>query len=243
MAPTKFKKAFYIKLGRGGAWEADAIGTGKLRFGWPDQKPADINGGHWGVIEDQLRGAIDTAGAATQSLHGLQIITQSTPDDLWITFHQGKLWWTRLGSSPVAQDGVSKFRRTIQPWSDRSIKNRLLVNNDLPGRLAQLQGYRWTVCNVSCPELLQRVLAGTRSPLATAISSDRAALAQHLSEAIKALHWKDFETLADLVFRHAGWVRVSVLGQHAHAYDPELQNRSQEIATSCRLSHGQDWLT
>ena len=124
---------------------------------------------------------------------------------------------------PRSRRTASQIQKDYPAWSDRSIKNRLLVNNDLPGRLAQLQGYRWTVCNVSCPELLQRVLAGTRSPLATAISSDRAALAQHLSEAIKALHWKDFETLADLVFRHAGWVRVSVLGQHAHAYDLELR--------------------
>jgi len=66
-------------------------------------------------------------------------------------------------------------------------------------------------------------LSGTRSDLATAISSDRAALAQHLTEAIKELHWKDFETLVDLVFRAAGWVRVSVLGQHAKAYDLELR--------------------
>jgi hypothetical protein len=37
------------------------------------------------------------------------------------------------------------------------------------------------------------------------------------------LHWKDYETLVDLVFRHTGWVRVSVLGQHAKAYDLELR--------------------
>ena len=29
-----FVNAYYIKLGRAGAWEADAIAAGKLRFGW-----------------------------------------------------------------------------------------------------------------------------------------------------------------------------------------------------------------
>ena len=224
MPRINVKNAFYLKLGRGGVWEADSIGTGKLRFGWSHQTLEDINTGRWDLIEGQLRGQHDKArSVATQSLHGLQIIAQSVPDDVWITFHKAKLWWTRVALTPVESDRVSKFRRTVQPWSDRSAKNRLLVINDLPGRLAQLQGYRWTVCRVSCPELLERTLAGTRSDLATAISSDRATLAQHLSGAIKELHWKDFETLVDLVFRHAGWVRVSVLGQHAKAYDLELR--------------------
>ncbi|MFC1896887.1 restriction endonuclease, partial [Thermodesulfobacteriota bacterium] len=51
----------------------------------------------------------------------------------------------------------------------------------------------------------------------------RRALELHITEAIKDLHWKDFETLVDLVFRQAGWLRVSVLGQHAKAYDLELR--------------------
>lgn len=42
-------------------------------------------------------------------------------------------------------------------------------------------------------------------------------------KAVRELHWKDYETLVDLVFRDSGWVRVSVLGQHAKAYDLELR--------------------
>jgi hypothetical protein len=48
---------FYIKLGRGGEWEADAIGSGKLRFGWREQSLKDINAGKWELIEQQLRQA------------------------------------------------------------------------------------------------------------------------------------------------------------------------------------------
>jgi hypothetical protein len=67
------------------------------------------------------------------------------------------------------------------------------------------------------------VLEGTRSELASQISNQRQALSRHMEAAIRELHWKDYETLVDLVFRHAGWERVSVLGQHAKAYDLELR--------------------
>jgi hypothetical protein len=225
---VEFKNAFYLKLGRGGSWEEDAINTGKLRFGWTDQTLEDINAGRWDLIEGQLREQIEgiegkPKGEATKALHGLRMIAESGPEDIWITFYQAKLWWTRVDSAPVEQDDISKFRRTAHPWKDGTAEGRVFTINGLPGRLAQIQGFRWTVCRVPCPDLLRRTLSGARSDLATAISSDRAALALHLTEAIKELHWKDFETLVDLVFRAAGWVRISVLGQYAKAYDLELQ--------------------
>jgi hypothetical protein len=66
-------------------------------------------------------------------------------------------------------------------------------------------------------------LNGTRSPLATSICQGRKSLAESLASAIKELHWKDFETLVDLIFRAAGWIRVSILGQHEKAYDLVLR--------------------
>jgi len=225
MSGIDFKKAYYIKLGRGGAWEDECIATGKLRFGWSQQTPDDINTGRFNLIERQLRATHEgrPKGEATRALNGLRSIAESDESDVWITFHHAKLWWTRVASGPVERDDVSMFRRTAQPWSDRDANGRLLVANDLPGRLAQTQGFRWTTCGINHADVLYRTLNGTRSDLSLAISSDRAALQQHLTEAIRELHWKDFEILVDLVFRNAGWIRVSVLGQHAKAYDLELR--------------------
>ena len=93
----------------------------------------------------------------------------------------------------------------------------------IPGKISQLQGFRATLCKVNYIELLQRTLNGTRSPEATAISVSASSLSQLLANAIKELHWKDFETLVDMVFRNAGWMRVSVLGQQAKGYDLILQ--------------------
>jgi hypothetical protein len=225
MYRVDFSSGFYIKLGRGGEWEDDSISTGKLRFGWSHQTLDDINAGRWALIEGQIRAVHKgkPKGQATRALNALRMIAESGPEDVWITFHKAKLWWTRVSSDPVERDGVSLFRRTAQPWRDKAGDGRLLVINDLPGPLAQIQAYRWTMCRVRCPDLLCRTLSGTRSDLAKKISSNRDALTQHLSMAIKELHWKDFEILVDLVFRAAGWVRVSILGQDAKAYDLILQ--------------------
>lgn len=224
MSSADFTNAFYIKLGRAGAWEADSIETGKLRLGWREQSIEDINACRWEFIEGQLRAERKgkPAGVATTDFNGLKMICESVTEDVWVTFYQAKLWWARL-TGCVEQDEMSKFRRTANPWSDRAANGRLLVINDIPGKISQLQGFRGTVCRVRYPELLRRTLNGTRSDLATAISDQRARLAEHLTNAIKELHWKDFEILVDLVFRNAGWVRVSVLGQHAKAYDLELR--------------------
>jgi hypothetical protein len=224
MKTVQFTNAYYIKLGRKGAWETDSIETGKLRLGWKGQTIADINGNEWEDIERQLRSENEAKpkSVATTDLNALKCIAQSTPDDIWITFYKAKLWWARI-DGPVQEDHTSKFRVTIEPWRDKAINGKLLFSNELPGKISQLQGFRGTACRVKHSDLLRRTLSGTRSPLATDISNQLTTAAQLLASAIKELHWKDFETLVDLIFRAAGLVRVSVLGQHAKAYDLELR--------------------
>lgn len=224
MATVGIDSAFYIKLGRGGEWEEDSIASGLLRFGWIHQSVDDINNKRWSLIEQQLREAHWTSpGQATRAFNGLRSICESTQSDVWISFHKAKLWWARVSPTPVARDSVSMYRTIIGEWSDKNIQGKLLVATELPGKLAQLQAYRWTMCSVQHKEILQRVLEGSVSPKALAIARQRNLLAAELTDAIRDLHWKDFETLVDLVFRDSGWIRVSVLGQQAKAYDLELR--------------------
>ena len=223
-ANLTFRNAYYIKLGHGGCWEEDSISRSLLRIGWSKQTVDDISAGRWNDIEQQLR--IELAGkpqVATTDLNRLRDISQSTPDDIWITFHGAKLWWARLAPSGVEQDEASKFRRVRGVWSDKSLKGHLLITAELPGKLAQLQGFRGTVCRVRERDLLLRVLGGDRSPLALEISTHREQLAVAAKKAIEQLHWKDYETLVDLVFRNTGWIRVSILGQQVKGYDLELR--------------------
>lgn len=224
MAEISFNNAYYIKLGRGGIWEEDSIASGKLRLGWHETTLDDVNKQDWKTIRRKIRKELKgkPPGVVTADLNALRRIAESDSNDVWVTFHQNKLWWTRLAPGKVKEDNLSKFRTTAQSWSDRSLSGELLAVSNLPGRLCQLQGYRATVCRVNYPDLLLRALNGTKSEVAAAVRECRAILAQRLTEAIRELHWKDFETLVDLVFRAAGWIRVSVLGQHAKGLDLEL---------------------
>ena len=222
--PSKLRKAYYIKLGRAGCWEGDSIKNGLLRLGWRGQSISYVNSKLWSEIESQLKSETPgKPGKATTDLNRLRDIAESSEEDIWITFHGAKLWWARLASGPIEEDSISKYRRTLSGWQDRSESGQLLVVNDLPGKIAMLQGFRGTVCQVKEHVLLARILAGERSPLAANITKASEVLCSHLVDVIEQLHWKDYETLVDLVFRHAGWERVSVLGQQAKGYDLELR--------------------
>ena len=215
-------KAFFIKLGRAGAWEAECIARSIMRFGWVDQSCTDINEGRWEDIEVQIRRAARSQGAATSDLNRLKDIAGCKPDDVWITFHQGKLWWTRVLAGPVEADETSKFRKT-QSWSDRSLKGVKLFASELPGKLSALQGFRGTVCAVGDDALLEHVISGEPTALRQELHEARRATQKAIADAIKRLHWKDFETLTDLVFRSAGWVRVGILGETVKSFDLELR--------------------
>jgi len=218
------RNAYFIKLGAKGRWEEDSIQNGKLRIGWEHQSILDIAEERWSHILDQLRIEHgDKKGVATNDLHRLQDFAHSTPEDVWITFHGAKLWWCRVTGTGVEQDATSKFRRASSNWSDQSALGKTLFLNDLPGRLAKTLGFRGTICRLGEQALLHRILEGLPSRLGKALEQAEEAHCALLLEAIRELHWHDFELLVDLLFHDAGWQRVSTLGRTAKAYDLELK--------------------
>lgn len=220
----EFNRAYYIKLGSGGAWENDCIQNGLIRFGWPGQSVQDMNDGRWDRIESQLRSYHGSSkGTATADINRLRALVSSSDQDVWLTFHQGKLWWARVAKGPVEEDGISRFRRTKAPWSDCSAKGATFFATEIPGQLSQLQGYRATLCSVRYGDVLRRLLNDEVSPEALALQHNLRELEASIAQAIRSLHWKDFETIVDLVFLNSGWRRISVLGQHAKAYDLEVE--------------------
>lgn len=216
----KIGSAYFIKLGEKGCWEEDCLAHARIRVGYRGQDVADINAGEWTKIKQQLDASETSQSVATSDLNRLRDLAQSVPDDIWVTFHQGRMWWTRVKVGSFLQDKISKYR-VSEPWRDRAQNDKLLISTTLPGKIASVQGYRATICSVD-RVLLRRVLEGTRSDLAARIEGCRAGLEAALVDAIRELHWKDFETLVDLVFRHAGWSRTSILGQQQKSYDLEL---------------------
>src|SRR5258708_162872 len=96
VSAIQIRRAFNIKLGRGGEWEADSLARNLMRIGWPNNSLDDINSGNWDALERQLRNEISHTGTATRAVTSLREIVTSTAEDVWITFHGSRLWWCRL---------------------------------------------------------------------------------------------------------------------------------------------------
>jgi hypothetical protein len=220
----KAEHAYYIKLGRGGKWAEDSIAHGKARIGWTRTPLAQILGEEWAAIKKTLQSTLKSVGAGTMDANALKLFCNSSEDDVWITFHASKLWWGQLKKGSVKEDATSKYRELVDGWHDRSLKNDLLLANQIPGRISQLQGFRATICRVHDRDALLRLLRGERSPEYLAVEASRNALVGHTAQAIKNLHWKDFELLVDLVFRQSGWRRVSAVGETMKSVDIELED-------------------
>jgi hypothetical protein len=218
------QRAFFIKLGAGSQWADDSIRNGLLRFGWSDIPLIEILDGDWESVSKRVRGGMSDKGAATRDINGLRDLVYSNHNDVWITFHRSKLWWGHLTDAPIEEDAISKFRRLAGSWKDSALDGRLLIATQIPGVLSAVQGYRGTVCSVRAPAVLQRLLNSEPSPAYMSVEKAKHALSHAVENAVRELHWKDFETLVDLVFRHAGWRRVSLLGETMKFADLELED-------------------
>jgi hypothetical protein len=223
MEPVDFKRAYYIKLGKGGRYEQSAISESKLRIGFGRQSLEDINSGDWGKIREQLRQG-QSPGVATRDLNALRSICESTSEDLWITFFQGTMWWCKLGNREIFQDDKSKYRRVDGKWSNQDIRGNILEIHNIPGVLSKTQAFRGTVCRVRQLDTLRRLVNAEPSFEYNEIAKYEIALVKSVEEGIRKLHWKDFETFVDLVFRESGWRRLSMLGGTMKFTDLELED-------------------
>lgn len=221
--PVKIKRAFYIKLGRGGQWEESSIREGIVRIKWSSIPVQLINNNDWESIEKIIRSEAKTKGAGTTDLNALRDFCTATPNDIWVTFYSSKLWWCRLADGLVEEDGISKFRRVSVGWSDINSTGKKLLISEISGQLSKVQGFRATLCKIDETAVLERLLNGDVSEAYQQGQTVRDALERALVNAIQQLHWKDFETLVDLIFRQSGWRRVSLLGETMKFADLELE--------------------
>ncbi|MDO9333130.1 MAG: hypothetical protein Q7T57_01210 [Dehalococcoidales bacterium] len=221
-----FKRAYFIKLGRGGVWEESSISESKLRIGYGGQSLQDINSGNWGKIGEQLSQASKgKKGVATKDLKALRLICESTSEALWITFFQGTMWWCKLGAREILQDNTSKYRLVDGKWSNKDVDEyEQLDINSIPGVISKIRGFRGTVCKVLPLEYLRRLVNVQPGPEYKRIKECNTELVQSVEKGIRVLNPKDFETFVDLVFRESGWRRLSPKGETMKSIDLELED-------------------
>jgi hypothetical protein len=97
-----------------------------------------------------------------------------------------------------------------------------LLKGTLSGKLLAVQGFQGTICSVSEIEYLLHKINGTVHPDVAAAQNAFENLQAALIPLIRKLHPKDLEILTDLIFRQAGWQRVSVAGGTEKDIDLDL---------------------
>jgi hypothetical protein len=227
MKPVEFQKAYFLKLGTGGEWEESSIKKSIARIGWRDLSVEEINAKDWKKLKDILptRHSFKNKGAATADINALQSFVEATAEDVWITFHASQLWWGKLGEPKIYEDEISRYRTMLDKWHNHDINERPLLISQIPGSIAKVQRFQGTICSIKEVDDLKRLINNQPSKAFQAVLLAKENLITEVQAGVKQLHWKDFETLVDLLFRNAGWHRISFVGETMKFADLELKER------------------
>lgn len=219
----------YIKLGRKShGWEDRSLDHGEIHFGYGKASHEQALAGDAKKIKDHLIALGRKPQAAARDAQEVLDFYQLGVDCLWITFARGQLWWT-FAEPEVTWIGAAthnageRMRRSIGGWRSTDIHGKPLQIHSLSTKLTKVQTYQRTICGVEAQDYLLRRINGIEEPLIAKSSQARDALLEVLAEAISTLHWKDFETLVDVVFARSGWHRASAIGGTQKLVDVVLE--------------------
>lgn len=216
------RRALYIKLGHGGEWEEDCLSRATLRFGYRETPHDLCMNRHWADVQREREGSRGSKGAATSDTTQIRYFYEAGADTLWVTFARHALWWCFANAEVRLLPDRTKERSAVDSWRNTDVNGRPLLMSALSGQLLATQGFRGTICTVKeLDYLLARINGAERAEtrLATEAMSE---LAARLEAVIRTLTWRDFELLIDLLFRQAGWQRVSSVGATIRDLDFEV---------------------
>jgi hypothetical protein len=218
----------YIKLGKGGSWEDAALSRGELHFGYGRANHELALEGDVEKIKQHLIDLGRGAQAAARDAREIADFYELGPDCLWITFARDHLWWT-FADPEVAwiktdqSDRGERMRKSLGGWRNTDIKGVPLRIDSLSTRLTKVGAYRRTICAVEAQDYLLRRINGIEEPIVVKSAAARNTMVEVLTESLGNLHWKDFETLIDIIFARSGWHRVSPLGGTQKTVDLEIE--------------------
>ena len=224
MDKIKPKDSRYIKLGRGGKFESTCIEVdNSIRLDYRIVPHELCMAGEWEAVRQWFIEEHDSdTGAATSHRNQIKDFYQLRTDVLWVTFYKNMLWWCYAQPVVNLLDDGTKERHTITGWHNTNINGKPLPISKLNGQLTSMQGFRGTICRVKLHDYLVRKINGEVIPKEQAALEAQQALTNSLIAIIQSLPWKEFELLIDLIFRQAGWQRLSEVGGGQKTLDLDL---------------------
>jgi hypothetical protein len=202
--------------------EEACLSGGTIRFGYREIPHELCVNGRWDEVQRQREQSRGSRGPATSDTTQIRYFYEAGDDTLWVTFSGHSLWWCFAEPEIRLLPDGNKERSLKGGWSKTDVNGRELAMSALSGKLLAVQGFRGTICTVKEVEYLLARINGTERP-----DTKRAALALNklalcLEAVIRTMTWQDFEILIDLLFRQAGWQRVSKVGSTMKAIDLDL---------------------
>lgn len=211
-------KVRYIKLGPSGRWAQRSIDKGEIHFGYQGVRHDLCVQRDWGAVRTFLSKE-RSGGALTSGVREVRDFYELGSDTLWITIHGQHLLWTFAEASVQwlgeTETSGARMRKAIGGWKRDDIGGQPLTLNRLSSKLTQVAGYRGTICEVKDVDYLLRRIDGVIEPIVEEANNLRLQMTSLATRMIKQLHWKDFETLTDLIFARSGWQRQTTTGKDA----------------------------
>lgn len=204
----------YIKLGDGGRYARECIENGYARLGYDSVSHETCKAGRWDEIDSgHKRGA-------------LQEFYEDDEETIWITFHGGMMYWTRLKSEvrSIDEDSYFKVRDCVGGWHNEGGDGTSLEEYKISGELLKVKNYRGTICEPSGSEVALRLITEQLPESVKELQSSREETHGAVTEVIKRFNPDDLELLVDLVVRESGFQRRFQLGGRREVVDLEAEN-------------------
>jgi Restriction endonuclease len=220
----------YVKNGRGGQWWQAAQANNQIHVGWKCVPHELLLTPDFPKIKQVLKAEFGSRQGATQDFNALCDLLDAPSKHIWITFQDGCMWWcTALDGALVNSNGESLEKGNFwlacnRPWSNQSLKGRLLAISDLPGSVTRTAGFKATVCTPKAWQAVLRIIRDERDPDATTAANARSDYQQAVLTMVKRLSPEDFEQLIDHILARTGWARISTLGKTREGIDVEAEN-------------------
>ena len=224
MEKISANKVLFIKLGKGGGYDENCIEKeNTLRLSYHEVDHSLCINKEWDKVRDYYISVEKTRKNVAAS-HANQIKQFYEEDDktLWVTFYAHKLWWCFSKPEIYPHPDNTKTRPVIGKWSDKDINSNVLIFSNISGKLLRTQGFQGTICRVPASEYVLAKINGELLPEVVEVEKAMDNLKTKLISLIKHLQWQDFEILVDLIFRQAGWQRLSDLGKTQKTIDIEV---------------------
>ena len=152
-------------------------------------------------------------------------------DTVWITFHNGNLYWCVAGASVrrinagnegEIDRGGAWLRRSRFGWSHCSLGGLELLENELSGKLTKSASYQSTICRVEPFDYLLSKFNDEPLPGITAAEKARDHLLTSIETLLALVTWKDLEFIVAAVFEGSGWRQISPPGGAKKTTDIDL---------------------